>query len=261
MQVQVKLVRALCNYEFAKYCWKVLVRPNLQEASLRSPRSSSHSRRKLLSYKIPVTDWLLDRRTSYSPHSGSFHYKMQNWMSFQSKGSKKTSISVLIPYDLGLLVEVREFFCTVGNGTTGSTPLLSFRISDYNFSVILILFRSSATGFACDFEPESVESQQYMTVMRKEEPHKSNKAFKPPEGAQAHIHCETTVEASYLNTKHNKTDILIEPFFCFVNGSHQTNKASFLSFFRLLTSNKSSRDFQPKEGSERTSSSLQINCP
>lgn len=262
MQVQIKLVRALCNYEFAKYCWKVLVRPNLQEMSLHSG-SSHHSRRKQLNFKVPVTDWLLDRKTSYAARNHSFQEKMQRWMVIPTNSTKKTSTFLMIPYDVGLLIEVQEIVCTFGNGTTGSTPLLNFRISNCNFSALLFLFRSSLTGFSCDFDTETAESQQYIALVRKDDSHAKSKPFNPQEGAQAQVHCEITLEASYLNAKHNIMDILMEPFFCFAHGSYQTNKASFNSILRLLTSTsgKPSRDFKQKEVNERTSSSLRISCP
>jgi hypothetical protein len=188
---------------------------------------------------------------------------MQKWMIFPSSDDKKTSASLLIPYDIGLLIEVKEIVCTFGNGTTGSTPLLNSRISNFNFSALLLLFRSLLTGFSCDFDTESAESHQSIGFVRKDASHVKSKPFNPQEGAQAQVHCEVTVEASYLNAKHNIMDILMEPFFVFVDGSYQTNNASFNTIFRLLTSSsgKPSRDIKKKEGNERTSSSLRINCP
>jgi len=91
VDVQTKVVRALCNYEFAKYCWKVLVGPNLQELSS-SPRQGERiDRRKVVNFVLPVTDWVLDGKTANRYDRIGLRNRMQSWVSFRSQVEEMSS--------------------------------------------------------------------------------------------------------------------------------------------------------------------------
>ena len=262
--VQTKLVRALCNYEFAKYCWKVLVRPNLQELSSRPFHQRRRYRsRSTVEQALHVTDWVLDGKTSCYSHDDAFRYKMRKLVAAQSGNTKQGAKSFLIPYDLGFLLEVEELICTVGTAISVSKPLMCLRISKCNSSANLSLHRSSPLFSGSDIEENEIEYPNSVPVRNKGDA-QNDIATDRPTGSEVKFHFEVTVEASCLNTKHNITEILVEPFFCFANGSHKTNKATFCGFILpLLFPTKFSQEYHVKGADTETvsSSSFVFYCP
>jgi hypothetical protein len=96
VDVQTKLVRALCNYKFAKYCWKALVRPKLQEKSMRiSGRRGDHQRpkrgrRKDEAAYHTVTDWVLDGNSGMNggvTGESGLRASMHTWVRDQSESN------------------------------------------------------------------------------------------------------------------------------------------------------------------------------
>ena len=107
--VQQKLVRVLCNYEFAKFCWKSLVKPALsQNASVDAKRLR--------------TNWLLDRNSQTSNNKGFLNSLVQHVHQRASDMEEKKSAlsgldsTILFHYDVHMTLRLDRVELGVGNG-------------------------------------------------------------------------------------------------------------------------------------------------
>ena len=107
--VQQKLVRVLCNYEFAKFCWKSLVKPALsQNSSIDAKRTR--------------TNWLLDGNSQTKYNKGFLNSLVQH---VQHRASdmeeEKAALSCLdltiqFHYDVDMVLKLKRVELGVGNG-------------------------------------------------------------------------------------------------------------------------------------------------
>lgn len=156
-------------------------------------------------------------------------------------------------------MEVGETLITAGNAIVSSKPLLVLKVSKYNVTVNSFSFPPSAEVLGNEYRlaaslVKGLESPPRFHNWRKEESRPKHESAELPLGAELEFHGEVTVEASYLNTKHDTMEILIEPFFTFVNVSYQTSRATLSGAFNRRSSDRPNKELSLKgAGTEGTS--------
>ncbi|KAL7543622.1 LOW QUALITY PROTEIN: hypothetical protein ACHAXR_013206 [Thalassiosira sp. AJA248-18] len=174
--VQRKLVRALCNYEFAKYCWKTLVQPELYAASdVNGGQDAAH--------------WLLDEDSRPRIKSGVIDRLLKH---IQTEVIKEINPKQLanIHYDARLVAVSINASALLSSQTEWFVP---------------------EKGFMNPEDDGKLEN------------HKGNQ-----------LNFQSTTSASYLNTKHNHLECLIEPYPCYGSvafrvSPQESNTASVLT--------------------------------
>lgn len=121
--MQRKLVRALLNYSFAKYCWKTLVKPALlqsQQRELASPATPKRAARRTI-------DWVLDKDTRTKFRTGAmdlFAMHVKQLETDIERGHGGVHVSgprSNIIYDIKLVIEMDEASAKIGNGLAFAT--------------------------------------------------------------------------------------------------------------------------------------------
>lgn len=119
--MQRKLVRALLNYNFAKYCWKTLVKPALlqsQQQELATPTSRRRAARR-------TTDWVLDKNTRSKFRTGAVDMFAQHVKKLEAdieKRQEDVSMSQSdVSYGVNLTIEMDEASAKIGNGLAFAT--------------------------------------------------------------------------------------------------------------------------------------------
>jgi len=199
--VQRKLVRALLNYNFAKYCWKTLVKPALlqsQQEELATPTARKRAARR-------TTDWVLDKNTRTKFRTGAVDMFAQHVKKRETEIEKRqddvSGSQPDVSYEVNLTIEMDEASVKIGNGLSFATPL-----------VVASLARANITAFA-RLDPHSHESIFVPTVVEQGHDATANDQHN-------RLHFEFVVAANALNTKHSKMDDLVEPFSIFGNASY-----------------------------------------
>ena len=128
--VQRKLVRVLLNYQFAKFCWKGLVQPELYDEG-------------------GAMNWMLDGDSHPRQQCGIIDLLLQHVETEVIKGKNQKSSTFDIHYDIHISLSVDGFTAKVGSSHTFSNPLIEIRFSNIKVSAQTLLL---STGW---FVPES----------------------------------------------------------------------------------------------------------
>lgn len=195
--VQRKLVRCLHNYNFAKFCWKSLVEPQLRAASSENG-----------SFDV-VTCWVLDEDSRCINNSGAIERLLQQVynVSKESRAKQATVIKPMIgQYNVSVAAVVDRAMLTFGSAHTFTKPLLYVEFS-------LVSMSSSARlspGF--EFVSERDNSGDQSSLGSDLQLHDREGNF---------IHFRSTLQVKYLNRKHDHMECLLEPYPCFGNMSYK----------------------------------------
>lgn len=118
------IVRILLNYNFAKYCWKTLVKPALlqsqQEEFANTPTTPRRVARK-------TTDWVIDKNTKTKFRTGALDLfashvkKLETDIDNVRGGSSSDEATANVVYDLRVVLEMDEASAKIGNGLTFAT--------------------------------------------------------------------------------------------------------------------------------------------
>ena len=118
------VVRILLNYNFAKYCWKTLVKPALlqsqQEEFANTPTTPRRVARK-------TTDWVIDKNTKTKFRIGALDLfashvkKLETDIDNVRGGSSSDGSTANVVYDLRVVLEMDEASAKIGNGLTFAT--------------------------------------------------------------------------------------------------------------------------------------------
>jgi len=221
--VQRKLVRFLYNYNFAKFCWKSLVEPQLRAASSESGRFDV------------VTCWVLDEDSRCINNSGAIDRLLQQVynVSNESRAKQATGIKPMIgQYNVSVSAVVDRAMLTFGSAHTFTKPLL------YVEFFLVSMSSSARLSHGFEFVSERDNSGDQSSLG-------SDLQLDEREGN--FIHFRSTLQVNYLNRKHDHMECLLEPYPCFGNMSYKV-------FFQDSNSNF--------EGDHKTSSfSVNVDCP
>ena len=118
------VVRVLLNYNFAKYCWKTLVKPALlrsqQEEDTETPTTPRRVSRR-------ITDWVIDKNAKTKLRSGALDLfashvkKLETDIDNFHDRSSSDEATANVVYDVNVLLEVDEASAKIGNGLTFAT--------------------------------------------------------------------------------------------------------------------------------------------
>lgn len=118
------IVRILLNYNFAKYCWKTLVKPALlqsqQEDFAHTPTTPRRVSRK-------TTDWVIDKNTKAKFRTGALDLfashvkKLETDIDNVRDGGSSNEATANVIYDVGVVLEIDEASAKIGNGLTFAT--------------------------------------------------------------------------------------------------------------------------------------------
>jgi len=187
--VQRRLVRSLCNYEFAKFCWNSIV----------SPAMSSDS-----DAKMTNTRWLLDTNHAIIIRSGitdllKDHVSRVTKESMEGKEATVADPTRNCQYGLSLTVAVNSASARFGSSHNFARPLLETNLTNMSLNTYALL---SGDG-------RFVETRE------------SNDNHSEFSGTNI-IQFQGVVSAMYLNTKHSHMECFIEPYPCFGQATYQT---------------------------------------
>ncbi|KAL7554677.1 hypothetical protein ACHAWF_018946 [Thalassiosira exigua] len=183
--VQRKLVRSLCNYNFAKFCWKTLVQPELNSASGDNEAGA-------------VTHWLLDKDSTSQIRSGVIerllkhvHTALEKEMNSMSNNTRH------VHCDAKLDVVVGNAVIRFGSSHSFANPLFEATFADVSMNATTLM--SSQTGWfvAEAFDTPDATNNENQSGNR--------------------LRFQSSISATYLNTKHNHMECFIEPYPCFGN--------------------------------------------
>ena len=173
-EIQGRLVRSLGHYEFAKFAWQELVRPKLQEGK----------------EGLPVPDWLLDDKGNFSLFRSYINEKLSRKLEGGRLGIHSINAS---PINISFTLDLFNFKVTIGNAFKFSNPIMDWRMNDTS-----LYFESSRT-WSCSEEILQDE------VCSKE----INSSNILP---AINMYFESTIHAGYLNSRHDKMEVLCDPY-------------------------------------------------
>eukprot|EP00804_Cyclotella_cryptica_P012787 CCRYP_010547-RA/>CCRYP_010547-RA protein AED:0.05 eAED:0.05 QI:183/0.85/0.81/1/0.76/0.63/22/985/2990 len=137
--VQQKLVRALCNYEFAKFCWRSLVQPQLQGKSGDGIDRS-------------VSSWVIDTNTK--SRNISAIDKILETISFNAQETTPQKEDINTIFDLCLVASFNKVSLGFGSPHIFTQPLVDINLSNIVSSANCLL---SQAGW---FVPVAEESEK-----------------------------------------------------------------------------------------------------
>ncbi len=191
--VQRKLVRCLCNYNFAKFCWKSLVEPQLRAASFENGNFDV------------VTCWVLDDDPRCRNTSGAIERLLQQVYDVSKESRAKQAIKnkpIIDQFNLSVTAVVDRAMLTFGSAHTYTKPLLYVEFS------LVSMSSSALLSSSCKFVSERDISGDQSSL-------RSDVHLDTKEGNC--IHFRSTLEVKYLNRKHDHMESLLEPYPCFGN--------------------------------------------
>jgi len=252
--VQRKLVRAVLNYNFAKYCWTSLIIPELsvvnrspaKTASPASPEISTRtrdatpvsgsSRRDLISrmsgsrgsfaspqstYEVvpmKTTRWLLDEDSKAQHTSGAIERLAMRVEEFADAMEEEH----LFRYDVSCVVDIRRIAISAGNALVFSKSLILCEIDDICLSLNSVLVPTK-DGYFTSYE--SFSSNQSKDDKGRgnaggnvgSDNLGENNVSRDADTTPGGLEChfEFEISVKYLNTDHDIMEIFIEPWSLF----------------------------------------------
>jgi hypothetical protein len=191
--------RSYSNYQFAKFCWKSVVQPQL------------HANGNGISENT-ITCWLLDNDPQGRVNAGVFDRLLRHvdriskdTKEAQQKGNKQMDTR----YDIRLAIDVDRVILCFGSAHTFQKSL--FEASFSQVSIVASALISSKTGWVV---PEKVNEDIVL--------------YQHLDNGQAEsdrvngIHFRATFSIYYLNTRYDQMESLVEPYPCFGHLEYKT---------------------------------------
>ena len=192
------------NYQFAKFCWKSVVQPQLHAYNNGDGISEN-----------TITCWLLDNDTQGRVNAGVFDRLLRHvdriskdTKEAQQKGNKQIDTR----YDIRLAIDVDRMILCFGSAHTFQKPLFEASLSQV--SIVASALISSKTGWVV---PEKVNEGIVLYQ------HLDN--GQTESDSVNGIHFRATFSVYYLNTRHDQMESLVESYPCF-------GRLEYKTFFR-----------------------------
>lgn len=173
-EIQRRFVRSLGHYEFAKFAWQEVVRPELRDRK----------------EGLPVPDWLLDDNANCSP----FRSRMTDSCFKQLDGGLLGILSFKShPINISFRLDLFSFKVTIGNAFKFSNPIMDWRMND------MCLDFGSCRERSCseDILRDSVSFKEMKC---------SNLS------SALDLYFESTIHAEYLNSSHDEMEVLCDSY-------------------------------------------------
>jgi hypothetical protein len=194
MSLILTISRSYSNYQFAKFCWKSIVQPQLHAYNNGEGISEN-----------TITCWLLDNDPQGSANAGVFDRLLRhvdriskNTKEARQKGNKQLDTR----YDIRLAVDVNSVILCFGSAQTFQKPL--FKAAFSQVSIVASGLISSKTGWVV---PEKVNEDIVLYQHLDDGQAESN--------IVNGIHFRTTFSVYYLNTRLDQMESLVESYPCF----------------------------------------------
>ena len=207
--VQNKLVHVLCNYRFAKFCWKSLVEPNLQEATA-------------VSTHLCDTGWTLDESIFARNDLDTLDRLVCRLNEVASNLPVKKAWTRSCEYQISVVGGMENFIVTLGNAHEFTKPLFSMAFSAAKISSTFSVDTFSKP-LLTDHHSKTESTGVYHYFSESEGGEKigaDDRSSRRKLEVNARIskllcNAEIQGQARYLNTKHNSSEQFIEAFSLF----------------------------------------------
>ena len=193
--------RSYSNYQFAKFCWKSVVQPQLHAYNNGDGISEN-----------TITCWLLDNDPQGRDCAGVFDRLLRHvdriskdTKEAQQKGNKQMDTR----YDIRLAIDVDRVILCFGSAHTFQKSL--FEASFSQVSIVASALISSKTGWVV---PEKVNEDIVLYQHLDDRLAESDRVNG--------IHFRATFSVYYLNTRHDQMESFVESFPCFGRLEYKT---------------------------------------
>ena len=209
---------SISNYQFAKFCWKALVQPQLQTAN---------------GDEKSLTNWLLDDDPSGKITAGVIERLLRHvdimskdTEAAQQKGKKSGDTH----FDISLSFTVNSAVLSFGSSMTFTNPLFEVRLQASAYASALL---SAQTWW---FVPER-DNEEKDTISE------YSKGEEESDGERSNeVRFQSLFSVHYLNTKHDHMECLIEQYPSFGHFTYKTFMNEALIYYGDDPESKSTYD-------------------